>query len=89
VIVNVCFDLALTHMPPAAISLAASDVVGSNSTTVSAPTRKSATTVEVAEFVKVTVPMLFSLPVMVLLTTSLISRASEKSVRTGKLVVVI
>ena len=76
-----------TYIPPAASSVAAAEFVGINKITLSGPTLKSATTVDVALFVKVTSLVQLSFPRRVLFTTSEICRGELKGVKAEKLVV--
>jgi hypothetical protein len=72
--VNVCFPRDETNI--VANSAAAFAVVGINKITLSGPDRASATTVLVALAVKVTDPVLFNFPSIVLFTTSAICLGS-------------
>lgn len=69
VIVNDRFVRALIYAVPAPISAAAFAVVGINKMMLVEPARSSATAVDVADAESVTVPVLFSLPSRMLLTT--------------------
>lgn len=73
VIVNVFLALALIYILPLANSVAPAAVVGINKITLSGPTRKSLTAVDVALLVIVTVAVAFNLPDNMLFTTSDVS----------------
>lgn len=80
VTVNDCFALALIKAVPFPISAAALAVVAINKMMLSAPARKSVTTVVVALVVQVKLPVELSLPSSIPLTTWLISLGLSASV---------
>ncbi len=77
---NDCFALALIKAVPFPTSAAALAVVGINKMMLSAPARKSVTTVVVALVVQVKLPVELSLPSSIPLTTWLISLGLSASV---------